>query len=90
MLVNIHHLLNIHLYTSAFKIPSTTSGFMSSTGPLTFNSIQIQRTYCITSISGNVTAVQDDSIDTILVGNDWQSHKAARKAKGTYSEQPEM
>jgi hypothetical protein len=65
-------------------MPSASSGYASTTGPLTFDPIQFWRTYCITNTSGDVTAIQDTTVETILIGNDWQKHKAAQQVKGTY------
>jgi hypothetical protein len=70
-------------YASSFRTPSATSDFQSAI-PLTFDSFEFKRTYCIVGDSGDVTAVQHPNLETVLIGNNWQQHVKNGKPAGAY------
>jgi hypothetical protein len=65
---------------SAFHVPSTNSD-IEFDRPLTFDSFEFKRTYCIVGDTGDVTAIQCDVPQTILVGNDWQQYKNGKSQR---------
>ena len=70
-------------YASSFRTPSGTSDFQS-VSPLTFDSFEFKRTYCIISDSGDVTTIQHPDLETMLIGNNWQQYAKDDKPTGAY------